>query len=73
MSGFYENAAVLRGLVLGIVGAALWLGAGQGILTIQESWHPLIALFVLVGVVLMVAGPGWYWFGRPAAEWWSDR
>lgn len=76
MSRFPEGFSLFRGLVVGILGALLWVGASvvQGVLKgLGGEGIGFVGLLLVVGYVIMFAGPAWYWIGRPAYVWWGNR
>lgn len=72
MSPFPDGLAPLRGVAIGILGALTWVVAGLIEESLQESGIGYVSLFdtlTTVGFILMIAGPAWYWFGRPGFLW----
>lgn len=64
MTGFHFTrglAGILGGLLMWVLFAALWWGARYT--TPGLAW--LFQAFAVVGFVVMLAAPVWYWVGRP--------
>lgn len=69
-----------KGLALGVLGALLWIVARiawvVGALAVgsDDPWEdPTSASLMVVGLVVMFAGPILFWFVTPVVGWWRRR
>lgn len=72
MGALTEDFGFLRGLIIGVAGFVVMVLASMGQGALFRLGHdPATALTVVMylGAGAMIAGPAWYWLGKPLVGW----